>query len=124
MMQVIQDGKIKAEEETRIRQEQIAVKFEKIGQWKKEYNARVEKKRQEAEAARIKKARMIEEVRRIVGYNIDPKDEKFQLAMEQKEKEQQKKEKEAKKALKAAKLMEGILAKAKATETEKPPQSN
>ncbi|XP_065344815.1 large ribosomal subunit protein mL64-like isoform X2 [Cloeon dipterum] len=117
VMEKVQNEKIQAEEETAKRQADLAAKFDKIEQSKKELQARIDKKRRDAELAKEKRERLIEEVRRLVGYNVDPKDEKFKLLLEQKEKEQKKKEKEERKAQKASKLMEKMMAKAKAPET-------
>ncbi|XP_059481600.1 large ribosomal subunit protein mL64 [Neocloeon triangulifer] len=117
VMKKVQDEKIQAEEEQKKRQADMAVKFEKIGQWRKEMDAKIEKKRKEAQAIKDKRDRLVEEVRRLVGYNVDPRDEKFKVLLEQKEKEQKKKEKEEKKAQKAAKMMEIMMAKAKVSES-------
>jgi hypothetical protein len=119
MMKINEDEKLRSAEEIRIRQEGLAVKFDKINQWKKDLENKIAKKKRDAEESKNKKDRMVEEVRRMVGYNLDPRDEKFKLLIEQKEKEQKKQEKEDKKALKAAKMMELMMAKGKAAEPEK-----
>lgn len=49
------------------------------------------------EAAKAKKDRLVEEVRRHFGFKIDPRDDRFKELLEQKEKEERKKAKEAKK---------------------------
>jgi Growth arrest and DNA-damage-inducible proteins-interacting protein 1 len=124
MMKINEDEKLRSAEETRIRQEGLAIKFDKIHQWKKDLENKIAKKKRDAEESKLKKDRMVEEVRRMVGYTLDPRDEKFKMLIEQKEKEQKKQEKEEKKALKAAKMMELMMAKGKtagAEKTEIPP---
>lgn len=55
------------------------------------------KKLAEVEAAKAKKARLVEEVRRHFGFKIDPRDDRFKELLEEKEKEERKKAKDAKK---------------------------
>ncbi|XP_050679927.1 growth arrest and DNA damage-inducible proteins-interacting protein 1 [Leptidea sinapis] len=92
------------------RDKEVAAKFEKLDQWKKELNAKIAKKAAEVEAVKQKKERLIEEVRRHFGFKLDPKDERFQEMLAKKEKEQKKKEKlarqEAKEKIMFAKLQQ------------------
>merc|ERR1719369_2489163 len=81
------------------RQAELLVKVGKLEIWKKEVRDRVAAKERAAIASKEKKERLIEEVRQIFGFRIDPKDERFKQALE-------KKEAEEKKALKAAKKLE------------------
>lgn len=118
-MKVNEDEKLRTAEDIRTRQEGLAIKFDKIHLWKMDLENKIAKKKRDAEESKLKKDRMVEEVRRMVGYNLDPRDEKFKLLIEQKEKEQKKQEKDDKKALKAAKMMELMMAKGKAAEAEK-----
>jgi len=76
----------------------------KIDQWTAELNARVAKKEAEMEAARLRKARLMEEIRKHFGFKISPHDERFKTMLEQKEKEEKKQKKEAKKKAKEEKL--------------------
>lgn len=55
-----------------------------------------------------KKERLIEEVRDILGFRIDPRDERFKEALEQKEKEEKKKSKAAKKLAKEQRMLEQL----------------
>lgn len=119
MMKTNEDEKLQAAEETRIRQETLEIKFNKIDQWKNELQNKIAKKLKDAQDAKLKKDRMVEEVRRMVGYTVDPRDEKFKELLEQKEKEQKRKDKDEKKALKSAKIMENIMTKGKTAEAKK-----
>jgi len=61
-----------------------------------------------ANAAKAKKEKLIEEVRRHFGFKVDPKDERFQTMLDEKEKQQLKVEKLAKRAAKEAKIIAAI----------------
>jgi len=69
-----------------------------------ELNARIAKKEAEMEAAKLRKERIVEEIRKHFGFKISPHDERFKTMLEQKEKEERKKKKEAKKKAKEEKL--------------------
>lgn len=92
----------------RTREEEIAKKMEKLDQWTADLNARIAKKEADARAAKERKDRLVEEVRRHFGFKIDPRDERFQEMLAQKEKEDRKKVKEAKRAEKEVKMMEKL----------------
>ncbi|XP_022122642.2 growth arrest and DNA damage-inducible proteins-interacting protein 1 [Pieris rapae] len=85
------------EEQLKIQQRdnEIATKFAKLDQWKKELQEKMAKKSAEVEAAKIKKERLVEEVRRHFGFTLDPRDERFQEMLAKREKEQKKREKQA-----------------------------
>ncbi|XP_031335165.1 growth arrest and DNA damage-inducible proteins-interacting protein 1 [Photinus pyralis] len=119
IQQMVEEAKQKKlEKEIRIqtRQEDIIKKMEKLEQWKLDLKRKIEKKESEALAAKQKKDRLIDEVRRHFGYSIDPRDEKFKELLAQKEKEQQKATKQARKKAKEEKMLATILGKAKAAE--------
>lgn len=78
------------------REEDITAKLAKLDQWKKDLQARLNKKMADALAAKAKKDRLIDEVRRHFGFKLDPKDERFQEMLAKREKEQKKVEKQAK----------------------------
>ncbi|XP_059059490.1 large ribosomal subunit protein mL64 [Achroia grisella] len=82
------------------REKDIATKFEKLEQWKKDLNDKLAKKIAEVEAAKAKKERLVEEVRRHFGFKLDPRDERFQEMLAKREKEQKKLEKQARKEAK------------------------
>lgn len=75
-----------------------------MDEWTAELNAKIAKKEAELEAARLRKERLVEEVRKHFGFKIEPYDERFKTMLAQKEKEEKKKKKEAKKQTKLEKL--------------------
>ncbi|VEN49652.1 unnamed protein product [Callosobruchus maculatus] len=99
------------EERIRARQEDIVKKVAKLDMWKKELNDKIAKKEQEANLAKQRKDRLIEEVRKHFGYTVDPRDEKFKEMLEKKEKEQKKALKEERKKMREAKMMDRLLKK-------------
>ncbi|KAF4529861.1 hypothetical protein B566_EDAN017682 [Ephemera danica] len=103
------------------RQDEISAKFSKLDQWKRELQERVDKRLREAEAARLKKERMVEEVRRHFGFKVDSRDERFKEMLEQKEKQEKKLEKEAKKKAKQEKLLQRLISKE--TKDDKPAET-
>lgn len=104
----------------RAREEEIAKKMEKLDQWTADLNARIAKKEADARAAKERKDRLVEEVRRHFGFKIDPRDERFQEMLAQKEKEDRKKVKEAKRAEKEVKMMEKLKKKTADLEKDAP----
>ncbi|KAJ8869483.1 hypothetical protein PR048_028474 [Dryococelus australis] len=100
----------KLEEELALkkRQEDIEQKMLRLEKWKEELNARSAKKLEAAEAAKEKKDRLMEEVRRHFGFKVDPREERFQEMLAQKEKEEKKMAKEAKKKAREAKLLSSL----------------
>lgn len=95
------------------REEDVAKKLDKLEHWMNELNARIAKKEGDARAARERKERLVEEVRRHFGYTVDVKDEKFKEMLAQKEKEDKKAQKEARKKQKEMKMLEKLINKGK-----------
>lgn len=87
------------------RQEDIVKKEAKLGQWMRELKDKIAKKEAEANVAKARKDRLVEEVRRHFGFKIDPKDERFKEMLEQKERSEKKAMKEAKRKIKEAKFI-------------------
>ncbi|CAG9858933.1 unnamed protein product [Phyllotreta striolata] len=110
------------EEATQTRQKDIVTKMLKLEEWKRDLANRIAKKEAEAIAAKQKKERLVEEVKRHFGYTVDPRDAKFQEMLEQKEKEEKKAKKEERKKLREAKMMEKLLKKPE-SKTEKSEQN-
>lgn len=81
----------------RIREEHYEKMMVTVEQHKQKIRERILSKMAISAAAKKKRDDLLEEVKRHFGYTIDPKDEKFQLMLEQKEKEQKKLQKEMKK---------------------------
>lgn len=96
------------------RESTIHKKLGKLDQWTKELNAKVAKKENDARAAKERKDRLVEEVRRQFGFKVDARDERFQELLAQKEKEDKKKQKEAKRKQKDERML------AKLQETQAP----
>ncbi|XP_053600519.1 large ribosomal subunit protein mL64 [Plodia interpunctella] len=90
------------------REQELAVKFEKLAIWKKELQDRIAKKAAEVQAAKAKKERLVEEVRRHFGFKLDPRDERFQEMLAKREKEQKKQEKQARKEARENKMIAQI----------------
>ncbi|XP_053668301.1 growth arrest and DNA damage-inducible proteins-interacting protein 1 [Anopheles marshallii] len=90
------------------REAEVARKLEKLDQWTTDLNARIAKKEAEARAAKERKDRLVEEVRRHFGFKVDPRDERFQEMLALKEREDRKKVKEAKRKEKEEKMMEKL----------------
>lgn len=99
--------------EIKKREEDISKKLEKLEQWKQELHSKIAKREADAIAAKEKRERLVEEVRRHFGFKVDPRDERFKEVLEQKEREDKKKQKEAKRKAKEEKMMN------KLTETSK-----
>ncbi|XP_045463604.1 growth arrest and DNA damage-inducible proteins-interacting protein 1 [Harmonia axyridis] len=108
MINTAKEKKMAKDEETRKRQEDMMIKLSKLEGWKRDLEMRIAKKEAEADATRLKRERLIEEVRKHFGYKVDPKDEKFKELLEKKEKEQKKLAKEARKKEREAKLLEKL----------------
>lgn len=89
------------------REEEVAKKLAKLDQWTNELNARVAKKEADARAAKEKRERLIEDVRRQFGFRLDHRDPRFNELLEQKEAD----EKKANKALRKQQKQEMALKK-------------
>lgn len=95
-------------EQRRIREEHIAKNLAKLDQWTNELNARVAKREAEARAAKEKREKLIEEVRREIGLNVDRHDPRFKELMEKRELETKLATKAQKKQDKEKKQMERL----------------
>lgn len=91
--------------------DKVVANMAKLEMWKKEIKERIAKREAEALAAKEKKDKLIEEVRRHFGFTVDPKDEKFKEMLAVKEKEQRKKEKQAKQEERERKAISKLMAK-------------
>ncbi|ENN73920.1 growth arrest and DNA damage-inducible proteins-interacting protein 1 [Dendroctonus ponderosae] len=99
------------------RQEDIVKKIEKNEQWKRELYAKIAKKEGEALEAKMRKDRLVEEVRRHFGYTVDPRDDRFKEMLEKKEKEQRKSLKEARKKAREEEMVKKLMSKQAKTPT-------
>lgn len=109
MRQIITEQRQNEKEEIVRREEQIEKKLAKLDAWKKELTEKVAKREAEARAAKEKKERLVEEVRRHFGFTIDPRDDRFKEMLALKEKEDKKKTKELKKQAREEKIMAKLL---------------
>lgn len=111
MRQIVDEHKRQEKETMLAREEQIEKKLLKLDSWKKELNEKMHKRETEARAAKEKKERLVEEVRRHFGFTIDPRDDRFKEMLALKEKEDKKKTKELKKIAREEKIMAKLLDK-------------
>ncbi|XP_075972369.1 growth arrest and DNA damage-inducible proteins-interacting protein CRIF [Anticarsia gemmatalis] len=102
-----QAARMRKEEQGKIEQRdrEVATKYAKLAQWKKDLEDKIAKKTAEANAAKEKKERLVEEVRRHFGFKLDPRDERFQEMLAKREKEQKKQEKLAKREAKEKEMI-------------------
>lgn len=92
-------------EELQLRQEKIDNNMKKLNGWIKEVQEKASKKLLEAQKAKEKREKLIEEVKKHFGYKIDPKDERFKEMLAKREKEEKKKVKEEKKRIRDEKYL-------------------
>jgi len=90
------------------KQQKILANLGAAQKWKREVEDRAAKKAAEIRAAVEQRERLIEEVRQVLGVRIDPEDDKFKMALEEKRAEQRKAEKALKKQKKQQKLLENM----------------
>lgn len=121
MMEVNAKSKIEKQERIQQREDGIDKKLAKLDTWIKELNERTAKKEADAKAAKARKERLIEEVRRQFGFKLDPRDERFQELLAQKEKEDKKKLKEERRKIKEEKMLARLQQRTEVNE-EKPPE--
>jgi len=118
MMERVQ--KARQEESERIKQRELFVErnMSRLDGWLDDLRKRKNKKLAAAQAVRDKREQVIEEVRQYFGYQLSPKDPKFQEVLEKKEKEEKKLAKEAKKQDKFAREMAKLASLAQKTSLE------
>ncbi|XP_034945304.1 growth arrest and DNA damage-inducible proteins-interacting protein 1 [Chelonus insularis] len=106
---ILEEKRQKEAETIRLREEEIEANMKKRFTWEKELQNKLAKKAEALRAAQEKKERLVEEVRRKLGFAVDPKDSKFQEALEKMEAEEKKRRKELKKQERAAKILAMLL---------------
>lgn len=111
--------KAENEEKIRKREDDIDKKMAKLDTWTRELNERIAKKEADAKAAKERKERLVEEVRRQFGFKLDVRDERFKELLAQKEKEDKKKQKEERRKIKEEKMLARLQKKTEISE-EKP----
>lgn len=105
MMKENVKSKIEKQDKIRKREDDIEKKMAKLDTWTKELHAKIAKKEADAKAARERKERLVEEVRRQFGFKLDTRDERFKELVAQKEKEDKKKQKEERRKVKEEKML-------------------
>lgn len=105
LMSINEKQRKEKSQKIRDREDSILKKLDKLEQWTAEVNNKVAKKEADAKAAKERKDRLVEEVRRQFGFKVDTRDERFKELLAQKEKEDKKKQKEAKRKLKDEKML-------------------
>ncbi|KAH0558039.1 growth arrest and DNA damage-inducible proteins-interacting protein 1 [Cotesia glomerata] len=103
------------------REKEIDAKLMKVSTWQKDLERKLAKKEAEIRAIKERKDRLVAEVRRTVGFDIDPRDERFKQLLEEKEKEDKKRKKALKKQAHAAKFMERLLTKSNSLNSKNKP---
>nr|AEE61978.1 unknown [Dendroctonus ponderosae] len=111
MVQKVIAGNAEKVRSEKQRQEDIVKKIEKNEQWLRELHAKIAKKEGEAMEAKMRKERLVEEVRRHFGYTVDPRDDRFKELLEKKEKEQKKSQKEARRKAREEELLKKLMSK-------------
>ncbi|CAI6351120.1 unnamed protein product [Macrosiphum euphorbiae] len=100
-------------QEIQTNQQRIDNNMKKLNGWLKEVKEKSAKKLLDAQQAKEKKERLIEEVKKHFGYKIDPKDDRFKEMLVKREKEEKKKVREEKKKVREEKLLNYLDSKAK-----------
>ncbi|KAF7993541.1 hypothetical protein HCN44_010136 [Aphidius gifuensis] len=111
-----------AEEKIQKREMEIAKNMSMVDKWQKDLTDKINKKEREMLAAKERKERLVEEVRRQFGFKIDPRDERFKQMIEMKEKEDKKLKKAAKKEERSKKIMAQLMEQSKSVTTKKEEQ--
>lgn len=93
-------------QEIQMRQKKIDDNMKKLNGWLKEVKEKAARKIHDAQQAKEKKERLIEEVKKHFGYKIDPKDDRFKEMLVKREKEEKKKVREEKKKIREDKLLQ------------------
>lgn len=71
-------------------EEEVDKNMANLDKWIAEYHAKIQKKKDEQLALKQKKEKLIDEISEYLGYDIDPRDPRFQEAVEQRDREQKK----------------------------------
>jgi len=107
LSKLLEDLKLQKEQELQAlkqREKEVIKNLKELPKLKKEFYEKLEIKRLEIEEEKKKHQKLIQEIREYVGFDIDPKDERFQEAVAQKEEEEKAKLKASQKKDKHAKI--------------------
>lgn len=86
----VEEVRLAAEKRKQEVEEEVDKNMANLDKWIADYQAKIEKKKAEQLALKQKKEKLIDEICEYLGYEIDPRDPRFQEAVEQREKEQKK----------------------------------
>ena len=92
------------------REDEVLANLKKLPQIKKEFWAKYHQMHDEKEQEKAKKEKLVQEVREFVGYDLDPKDPRFEEALLKKDEERKKELKAQKKQEKAKMALERLQA--------------
>jgi len=115
IQEMLMEDKIARANQIKEREDQykeMKKKIKELNKWKKLVNDKIAKRENDARLAKEIYQKRIEEVRQIFGYNIDPKDSRFQEALQKKEEEERRVQKAARKLEKQRLLTEKLKAQA------------
>ncbi|XP_025829094.1 uncharacterized protein LOC112904083 [Agrilus planipennis] len=79
---ILEEKRQNEEETIRLRDKEIGENLKKRFVWEKELQDKIAKKAEALRVAREKKSRLIDEVCRKLGFAVNPRDPKFQEALE------------------------------------------
>lgn len=86
----VEESRLVEEKRKQEVEEEVDKNMANLDKWIADYHAKNEKKTAEQLALKQKKEKLIDEISEYLGYEIDPRDPRFQEAVEQKNKEQKK----------------------------------
>lgn len=86
----VEEARLVKEKHLQEVEEDVDKNMANLDKWIADYNSKIEKKKSEQIALKQKKEKLIDEICEYLGYDIDPRDPRFQEAVEQRDKEQKK----------------------------------
>lgn len=86
----VEDARLAEEKRKQEVETEVDKNMANLDKWIADFHAKNEKKKAEQLALKQKKEKLIDEICEYLGYEIDPRDPRFQEAVEQREKEQKK----------------------------------
>lgn len=90
MLKKVEESRLAEEKRKQEIEEEVDKNMANLDKWIADYHAKNEKKKAEQLALKQKKEKLIDEICEYLGYEIDPRDPRFQEAIEQRNKEQKK----------------------------------
>ncbi|XP_054713066.1 growth arrest and DNA damage-inducible proteins-interacting protein 1-like [Uloborus diversus] len=105
----VENARLEKEEKQKQEEAEVDKNMANLDKWMKEYYAKIEQKKADILELRKKREKLVEEISEYLGYEIDPRDPRFQEAVQQRDKERKK----AVKAKKQQESYEKMIAKLK-----------